>query len=286
MRRLSFWIVVFVLCWAAADWAHGAELRVPQNATAGQALSISTGGGETLYLIGPGQIIKRKIHGGEDVQITGDELRNAGRWIAVVRGGANESQVFWVRPGKAENLNFLARPSRVPVNKPGVISGVAFVFDKYENLVLDPTKVDFSLSVGSAHAEHGATSNNGVAWVTSSSAPKAGAAQFVASLPDTQVRRVIEQVASDPCNLRMKVVQREKGKVIVETDPVRDCTGNAVPDGTIVTFTQTDPTGRSVVDARIKKGVARAQLPAEPNARISVASGVVLGNEIRQGGGE
>ncbi|HYX52635.1 MAG TPA: hypothetical protein VE783_04240 [Candidatus Limnocylindrales bacterium] len=288
MRRISFWIVVFVLCWVAADLAHGADLRVPQDATAGQSLTIGTGGGDTLYLVGPGQVIKRKISGGGDVQIPGDELHNAGRWIAIVRGGANESQVFWVRPGKAENLNFLARPSRVPVNRPGVISGVAFVFDKYENLVLDPTQVKFSLSVGAAHAEHAATSSNGVAWVTSSSAPKAGAAQFVASLPDAQVRRVIEQVASEPCysKLRMKVVQRDKGKVVVETDPVVDCTGNAVPDGTIVTFTQTDPTGRSVVDARIKKGVARAQLPAEPNARISVASGVVLGNEIRLGGGE
>jgi len=287
MRRISFWIATFVLCWVAANWTHGAELHIPQNATAGQSLTIGAGAGGTLYLVGPGQVIKRKVQGGEDVQISGDELRNAGRWIAIVRGGGgDQSQVFWVRPGKAENVNFLARPSRVPVNKPGVISGVAFVFDKSQNLVLDPTKVNFSLSVGSAHAEHTATSSNGVAWVTSSSAPKAGAAQFVASLPDVQVRRVIEQVASDPCNLKMKVIQREKGKVTVETDPVRDCTGNAVPDGTIVTFTQTDSTGRSVVDARIKKGIARAQLPAESNARISVASGVVLGNEIRLGGGQ
>jgi hypothetical protein len=96
----------------------------------------------------------------------------------------------------------------------------------------------------------------------------------------------VQQVASDPCNLRMHVVQHEKDQIIVQTDPIRDCTGNAVPDGTIVTFTQTDSTGRSVVDARIKKGVARAQLPASNNATIAVAAGVVLGNELHVGGGQ
>jgi phosphopantetheine adenylyltransferase len=84
----------------------------------------------------------------------------------------------------------------------------------------------------------------------------------------------------------MKIVGREKDQIIVETDPIRDCTGNAVPDGTIVTFTETDSTGRSVVDARIKKGIARAQLPASNKATIAVASGVVLGKELHVGGGQ
>ena len=58
-----------------------------------------------------------------------------------------------------------------------------------------------------------------------------------------------------------------------------------LPDGTIVTFTSVDSKGRSTVDARIKKGVARAQLPSTQNATLSVASGVVVGNEIHWGGG-
>jgi hypothetical protein len=123
-----------------------------------------------------------------------------------------------------------------------------------------------------------------VAWINSSSAKKAGAAQFVASTGDTSVRRVVQQVASDPCNLRMHVVQRNEKGVTVETDPIRDCTGNPVPDGTIVSFTQTDRMGRSTVDARIRKGVARAQLPYAESADISVAAGVVLGNELHLGG--
>jgi hypothetical protein len=201
-------------------------------------------------------------------------------------GGSSQSQAFHVAPGKAETLNFLARPSRVPVNKPGVISGVAFVFDKNQNLVLEPAQVTFSLSVGGATVSHPAPSKDGVAWVRSSSAPKAGAAEFTASLPDSSVRRVVQQVASEACNLRMHVVERTKDQIILQTDPIRDCTGNPLPDGTIVTFTQTDSTGKSVVDARIKKGIARAQMPASDEATVTVASGVVLGNELRIKGGK
>jgi hypothetical protein len=231
--------------------------------------------------------LKRKVRLGEDVQVKGEEIRSAGRWVAVVRGsGGPQSQVFYVKPDKAAIINFSARPSRVPVARPNSVSGVAFIFDKFHNLILDPTPVKFSLSVGGTTASHSINSKEGVAYINSSSAAKAGAAQFVASVDDVSVNRVVEQVASDPCNLRIKVVGREKDQITVQTEPIRDCTGNAVPDGTIVTFTETDSTGRSVVDARIKKGIARAQLPASNKATIAVASGVVLGNELHVGGGE
>jgi hypothetical protein len=100
------------------------------------------------------------------------------------------------------------------------------------------------------------------------------------------VKRVVQQVAADPCerNLRMHVARRSGDRIIVETDPIRDCSGNPVPDGTIVTFIQTDKTGKSTVDSRIKKGFARAELPASDNATITVAAGVVLGNELHVGG--
>lgn len=289
MRKLILIGLAIAACWFASAQANAAELRIPQTAVAGQALSIGTSGNGdgTFYLVGPGATLKRKIRLGEDVQVKGEELRSAGRWVAIVRGnGAPQSQVFYVKPDKPAILNFSARPSRVPVARPNSVSGVAFIFDKFHNLILDPTPVKFSLSVGGSSASHTINSKEGVAYINSSSAPKAGAAQFVASVDDVSVNRVVEQVASDPCNLRMHVIQREKDQIIVQTDPIRDCTGNAVPDGTIVTFTQTDSTGRSVVDARIKKGVARAQLPASSNATIAVAAGVVLGNELHVGGGQ
>lgn len=289
MRKLLLIVLLVLICWLAEDWAQAAEFRVPANAVAGQPLKIATigSGSATLYLLGPGEVIKRDVRLGDEVQIKGEELRHAGRWIAVIRGGSSsQAQAFWVAPGKAESLNFLARPSRVPVNKPGVISGVTFVFDKNQNLVLQPAQVTFSLSVGGVNVSQKVTSKDGVAWVKSSSAPKAGAAEFTASLADASVRRVVQQVASEACNLRMHVVENTKDQIILQTDPIRDCTGNPLPDGTIVTFTQTDSTGRSVVDARIKKGIARAELPAADDATITVASGVVLGNELRLRGGK
>jgi hypothetical protein len=150
--------------------------------------------------------------------------------------------------------------------------------------VLEPTPVNFNLSVSGAGNSKTVTSSNGVARIKSASAPKAGAAQFVASVDGAQVRRVVQQVAADPCNLRMHVAGRANNRTVVETDPVRDCSGNAVPDGTIVTFIQTEKSGKSTVDARIKKGIARAELPTSDNATITVAAGVVLGNELHVGG--
>jgi len=285
MRKVIYIGLVVALCWFAEDCARAAELRVPQNAVAGQPLSIGTSGSGTLYLVGPGQVIKKEFKSGS-VDIKGEELRSAGRWIAVMRGDSKQSQVFWVKPGKPGKLNFLARPSRVPVARPNVISGVTFVFDQYQNLILDPTPVKFNLSVGGAGSAKSVTSREGVAWINSASAPKAGAAQFVASVDDTSVARVVQQVAADPCerSFRMHVAGHTAQNTIVETDPIRDCSGNPVPDGTIVTFIQTDKTGKSTVDARIKKGTARAELPASDNATITVAAGVVLGNELHVGG--
>ena len=290
MRKLIlFALLTIAMCWFAAEMARAADLRPPQNAVAGKDTSIGTGGegSGTLYLVGPGQVIKRDIKLGSDVQIKGEELRSAGRWIAIVRGGDRpQSAVFWVSPAQPEALNFLARPSRVPVSRPNVINGMVFVFDKYHNLVLQPSPVNFSLGVNGSGATRAVSSRDGLAWIDASSGPKEGPAEFVAAAGNTTVRRVVQQVASDPCNLRMHVAQRGKDQIVVETDPVRDCTGNPVPDGTIVTFIQTDKQGRSTVDARIKKGIARAELPASSNATISVAAGVVLGNELHVGGGE
>jgi hypothetical protein len=284
MRKLIYFLLSVAVCWFAAECARAAELHVPPNAVAAQPITINAEGSGTLYLIGPGQVIKREFKSGS-VEIKGEELRSAGRWIAAVAGG-NQSQVFWVKAGKPEKLSFLARPSRVPVAKKDVISGVAFVFDRYQNLVLEPAPVNFKLSVGGTGLSRTVNSRAGVAWTKSNSASKAGAAQFVATANNVSVNRVVQQVAADPCerNLRMRLAGRSPDKITVATDPILDCSGNPVPDGTIVTFIQTDKSGKSTVDARIKKGTARADLPASDNATITVAAGVVLGNELHIGG--
>ena len=140
------------------------------------------------------------------------------------------------------------------------------------------------MKVGStAVLSRSVTTQYGVAWFRSRAGTRTGVAQVVASVGDASNRRVIQLVASDPCNLRIKAQALPKG-VEVETEPVRDCAGNPVPDGTIVTFTAAGADGTSTVDAPIKQGVARAQIRSSGSTKISVASGVVMGNEIVVGG--
>ena len=77
---------------------------------------------------------------------------------------------------------------------------------------------------------------------------------------------------------------RQSGqKIELETQPVLDCSGNAVPDGTVVTFTELYNGSQTTVDVPLKRGIAQAELPAYNGAKISAATGVVLGNEIRWG---
>jgi hypothetical protein len=70
----------------------------------------------------------------------------------------------------------------------------------------------------------------------------------------------------------------------LETAPVRDCSGNPVSDGTIVTFTESYNGTQTTADVPLKKDVASIAMPAHPGATISVASGVVAGNQIHWSG--
>jgi len=110
-----------------------------------------------------------------------------------------------------------------------------------------------------------------------------GTLEVNAKLDDTTEPRVIQQVASEACGLRMTAVPAGT-TITLQTDPIRDCKGNPLPDGTIVSFTKIDGAGKSTVDTPIKKDRAVAQFSVSGPARISVACGVVVGNEIAWGG--
>lgn len=281
MRRIIQYALMCAAVLFAAYVAHAAEVSAPAHAVAGSdiALPTSGSGSATLFLFGPGTAIKKNIHLGNTIQLP---LQHAGRYTAIVNG---EATTFDVAPNTPDQVAFLARPSRVPADKKDVIAGTVFIFDKERNLVIAPTPVRFDLSVAGGKPQvRDVQSKDGVAWVKLDSGSKAGPAQFVATAGGATVRRVVEETAADPCNLRMHA-RPSKGGVIVETDPVRDCAGNPVPDGTIVTFTASSPKGRDTIDARVKKGVAQAELPELQDATVSVASGVVLGNEIHVRGG-
>src|SRR5258708_13873499 len=118
------------------------------------------------------------------------------------------------------------------------MSGTAYVIDAYRNLIMTPTKVSFELSNPARSAQNRTVEvSNGVAWTQMDSTPREGKDSFVARVGDVSSTRVVGQVPGDPCSLKMNAKPSGE-KIELETDPVRDCSGNAVPDGTIVTFTE------------------------------------------------
>jgi hypothetical protein len=284
IERFSRIVMSIAAALVVVATAHAADLHVPSTVSAGSGLSISASGSGsgTLYLFGPGTAVKRSVHLGEEIHLSVDELRNAGRYTVVI---GDDSAIFFVTAGPVSSIAFLARPSRVPSNTPNVITGTTFIFDKYQNLVLQPQSVKFELNVDGQTTSRTETSKGGVAYIKLDSSKKEGPAQFVASSGSASIRRVVQQVASDPCNIRMNA-QPNKSGILVRTDPIRDCSGNPVPDGTIVTFTSSGTQGKSTVDARIKRGIAEAELPFSNGATLSVASGVVVGNEIQWRSGQ
>jgi len=157
------------------------------------------------------------------------------------------------------------------------------VLDHFQNLVVQPENVTFKAASKSATTSSlPQATRNGIVWTRLASGPNDGPVEISASIAKDSERRVVEQVAAEPCHLRSSVTH--KGNHLeLQTDPVRDCKGNLVRDGTIVTFTKIDKLGRSTVDAPIKKGVARAQMTATGPVVISAASSVVIGNELHMG---
>jgi len=276
--------VLWVVCLAGLGAAQ--ELRVPASASAGEEATISTTGSgkATFYLLGPGVANKSEVSLGEEIHLRSQDLRSAGDYLAIVCGETCRSSSFYVTAAQPAGLTFLVHPSRVPAGLGEAITGVALPFDQFHNLVPDPVVVNFHLTAGNASLlSRAVRTQNGVAWFRTNSGKSAGKLEVVATLGTVSASRAVQQVAADPCNLRIKGQRTPKG-IVVETDPVRDCSGNPVPDGTIVTFSAAGADGRSTVDAPIKQGVARAQIEASGPQVISVASGVVMGNELRVGG--
>jgi hypothetical protein len=273
-----------VVASAPLAFAQGGSLTTPKTVEAGSAFSIqsSGSGNAVLYIVGPEQVLKRDVKLGETIFFPAGSLCNSGRYVAVLAEGATDSRSFDVVPASQPgNVSFLARPSRLPVGIHDGITGVVYLFDRYQNLIVAPTQVSFELSnLSGTEQKRSVMTRSGAAWTTMDSSPHQGAGKFVARAGDIASTRVIGQVPGDPCGLKMSA-KRSGGKLELETDPVRDCSGNAVPDGIIVTFTETYNGDQSTVDVPLKRGIAKVEMPAYPGATITVASGVSLGNQIR-----
>jgi len=268
---------LFVLL-AAAQFLAAQGIDVPKTVEAGSAFTIESSGGgtATLVIVGLGQALKRDVNLGQPITIAAGTLYNAGHYIAFLSGTSADPASFDVVPAKPDKITFLARPSRLAVNVKNGITGAVYVFDAYKNLATAPTPISFDLATpGAPQQSRTVTTKDGRAWVALDSSPKDGAG-------DISSTRVIGQVPGDPCSLRMSA-KPAGNKIELQTDPVRDCSGNPVPDGTVVTFTENSNAGESSVDVPIKRGIAKVDMPADPGASISVASGVVLGNQIHWG---
>lgn len=262
-------------------------LRLPAHVVAGEAVTVPSNatGSATFYLIGPGHVAKRNVQAGQNIQLSSADLSTAGTYQAIICDGDECSITnFYVAPDRGKELVFLVHPSRIAVGQPNAISAVTVALDRFHNLAVQPEAVTFRATT----KENGVSAppqmtRNGIAWTRLNSGMKDGTVEISMTLGQTSERRVVQQVAAEPCHLHVSAEQRGN-QVVLQTEPVRDCRGNAVPDGTIVTFTKTDKLGRSTVDAPIKKGVARTEMAFGGPATISVACGVVVGNDIRMGG--
>lgn len=281
--RSSFVSLACCVMMAAAT-AFAADVTVPQQAKAGSKLSLATSGsGEaTAVIVGPSAVVKHKVQLGQPITLDEDDVASAGRYEVILESAeGNVAKSFFVVAAKPAHLSFVAHPSRAPVSQRNGIRGSVYAFDPDNNLVTDPIPVIFKLTEKEKAAIQKQTvSKNGVASIALDSPQREGAVQFQASSGDVNATRVVRVLADEPCALRIHAEMQAKG-VQVETDPVKDCSGNLVPDGTVVTFTENDAQGRSTVDANVKKGIARATLPAQGEVTISAASGVALGNEVR-----
>jgi len=261
-------------------------LSLPAAVPAGSSLSIQTSGsGEaTLYIVGLGQVLQRKVQLGKPVFFEAGSLCDAGHYLVVLARGAatiDTAPLDVVPASTPAHLSFLAKPSRLPVSLHDGITGAVYVFDAYGNLIVSPGSVSFQLlSPSGAVQTNDVVTRDGAAAVAMDSTGHQGIDHFIARSGGVSSTRVITQVPGDPCALKMSA-QQEGQKLELKTDPVVDCSGNAVLDGTIVTFTETYDGAQSTADVPLKHGIAEVAMPNHNGATVSVASGVVLGNQIR-----
>src|SRR6185437_467290 len=268
-------LVICGLLFAALQLAAAQSMTLPSTIQAGSAFEIQTTGNGSgiLYIVGPAQLLRKDVKLGGAIAFDAGLLTNAGQYVVILTAGSStEQRPLEVLPAtQPAHLTFLARPSRLPVSLHNGISGAVYIFDAYHNLITQPATVSFDLTPPTGAAQHrNVTTADGAAWIQLNSTAKEGMSKFVAQVGGVSSKRIIEQVPGDPCGLRISA-QPAGEQLQLKTDPVRDCSGNAVPDGTVVTFTEDYNGTQSTVDVPLKRGIAEVKMPAHPGATISVA---------------
>jgi hypothetical protein len=283
------WTFLAGLAFATCSRAFAQDLGVtaPTTVQAGSAFSItvSGSGSGTLYIVGPDQVMKKNVQLGNVVPFHAGSLVHAGQYSVILSSpsGTQSTSLDVLPVDKPAKIKFLAEPSRLPVDLPDGITGTVYVFDPFGNLIVTPTPVTFEVSAPSGALQtQSATTRDGAAWIRMSTTKQQGIDNFTARIGDLDVSRSVHQVAGDPCQLTMTAHQSGQS-LLLQTAPVRDCSGNPVPDGTIVTFSEAYDGGTSTADVPLKHGIASVDLPVHDGGMLSVATGVVMGNQIRWG---
>ena len=263
----------------------GERLTVPKTIEAGSSFTLRTSGSgdATLFIVGIGQALKRDVQLGQTVFFGAGTLCNAGHYLVVLHGEslADTESIDVVPAEKPASVSFLAKPSRLPVGIAAGITGAVYVFDSYHNLITVPMPLSFELSSPTgAVQKRNVVTRYGAAWTAVDSTAQQGMDKFVAQVGEISSTRIVGQVPGDPCGLKM-TAEKSGTEIHLATGEVRDCNGNAVPDGTIVTFTETFGGAQSTIDEPLKHGIAQVTITAHNGAMLSVASGVVIGNQIR-----
>lgn len=285
MKTSLTFLVSSLLVATPSLFSQAGGMQVPQSIEAGDGFSIQTNGSgkATLYIVGPNQVLMRDVEPGHAIFFAPGALHNAGHYLVILRtdDSIDKGEIDVTAANKPSELSFLARPSRLPVGINGGITGAVYVFDAYKNLITVPEPVSFDLSTPfGATQSRVVPTHDGAAFTEMDSTQQQGADKFIARVSDVTSTRIVRQVPGDPCGIKMSA--RPSGNQIqVETEPLRDCGGNAIPDGTIVTFTETYQDAQATVDVPLKRGIAQVNMPAHNGAMLSAASGVVMGNQIR-----
>src|SRR5437879_7863982 len=88
MRHTFVFFILLLLSELSLTGARAADLHPPKQVTAGNGFSIATtgNGDATFYLVGPSDRAKQTVRLGNAIEVAADDVRTAGRYIAVVWG--------------------------------------------------------------------------------------------------------------------------------------------------------------------------------------------------------
>ena len=212
-------------------------------------------------------------------------LYNAGHYVVVLVGVSLHRKRFvrcCARKRSRPIVSFLAKPSRLPVGLHDGITGAVYVFDAYHNLIAAPTPVSFELSNPTGAAQKRIVeTHDGAAWTEMDSTRPTRHRQ-VRSASWRSLQHARRQAGSGR-SVRIEDERPASRVSRFSCRPNRCAIAAAMPFRTERSLLSPRPTmaRNPRWTCRLSGELRKWKCPPISGATISVASGVVLGNEIR-----